>query len=110
MDTAAHLEGGDTGSDLASLMASYQQGSSEATASLIARISPLLYRFVASQMGSRSEAEDLLQEVWLKIHRARHTYRPGEPVLPWVYAIARHVRVDNYRKRRRISSHEATGQ
>lgn len=108
MNTAAHTKGADAGPDLVSLMASYQQADGEATASLIAYVSPLLYRFLASQMGSRSEAEDLLQEVWLKIHRARHTYRPGEPVLPWVYAIARHVRVDSYRKRRRISSHEAT--
>ena len=33
-------------------------------------------------------------------------YRPGEPLLPWVYAIARRVRVDNYRKRQRITSRE----
>ncbi len=35
-----------------------------------------------------------------------HTYRPGEPLLPWIYAIARHVRVDHYRKRQRIASRE----
>ena len=48
----------------------------------------------------------MLQDAWLRIHRARHTYRPGEPLLPWVYAIARRVRVDNYRKRYRIASRE----
>ena len=42
----------------------------------------------------------------MRIHRVRHTYRPGEPVLPWIYAIARRVRVDGYRKTRRISLHE----
>ena len=31
---------------------------------------------------------------------------PGEPLLPWVYAIARCVRVDSYRKRRRIAGRE----
>jgi RNA polymerase sigma-70 factor (ECF subfamily) len=36
----------------------------------------------------------------------RHTYRPGEPVLPWIYAIARRVRVDGYRRTRRITLHE----
>lgn len=36
----------------------------------------------------------------------RHTYRPGEPLLPWAYAIARRVRVDSYRKRQRIASRE----
>ena len=42
----------------------------------------------------------------MRIHRVRHTYRPGEPVLPWVYAIARRVRVDGYRKSRRVTAHE----
>lgn len=92
--------------DLAGLMTLYQQADSDATVALIAAVSPLLYRFLAGQMGSRLEAEDLLQDVWLKIHSARHSYRPGEPVLPWMYAIARHVRVDSYRKRRRISNRE----
>jgi RNA polymerase sigma-70 factor (ECF subfamily) len=42
----------------------------------------------------------------MRIHRVRHTYRPGEPVLPWIYAIARRVRVDGYRRTRRIALHE----
>ena len=53
------------------------------------------------------EAEDLLQNTWLRIHKARHTYRAGAPVLPWVFAIAKHVRVDGYRKRRRILQYES---
>jgi RNA polymerase sigma-70 factor (ECF subfamily) len=36
----------------------------------------------------------------------RHTYRPGEPVLPWLYAIARNIRVDQYRKARRVEDRE----
>ena len=96
----------ETAAELVDLMIRYQKADSEATVALISAVSPLLYRFLASQMGSRSDAEDLLQDVWLKIHSARHTYRPGEPVLPWFYAIARHVRIDNYRKRRRLAQRE----
>ena len=96
----------DTAPDLVDLMTRYHEGASEATAAILHAVSPLLYRFLASQMGSRADAEDLLQDVWLKIHAARHSYRPGEPVLPWLYAIARHVRVDHYRKRRRLSRYE----
>ena len=66
----------------------------------------MLLRFFTSQCGSRAEAEDLLQDTWLQIHKARHTHRPGEPVLPWIYAIARHVRVDGYRRSQRIRSRE----
>jgi RNA polymerase sigma-70 factor (ECF subfamily) len=71
-------------------------------------VSPLLLRFFTSQTGSRTEAEDLLQDTWLQIHKARQTHRPGEPVLPWIYAIARHVRVDGYRRSQRIRSREQT--
>ncbi|MBV9038954.1 MAG: RNA polymerase sigma factor [Acidobacteriaceae bacterium] len=106
MNSSVDVPSAETGPDWVDLMVRYQGADSDATARLIAFASPLLYRFLASQLGSRAEAEDLLQEAWLKVHRARHTYRPGEPVLPWLYAIARHVRVDHYRKRRRISSHE----
>ena len=44
----------------------------------------------------------------MRIHRVRHTYRPGEPVLPWVYAIARRVRIDGYRRTQRITAHEVS--
>jgi RNA polymerase sigma-70 factor (ECF subfamily) len=85
------------------LMIQYQQAVPDAAAALIELLSPKLYGFFAAQMGSRAEADDMLQEVWLRIHRVRHTYRPGEPLLPWLYAIARRVRIDNYRKRRTAS-------
>jgi RNA polymerase sigma-70 factor (ECF subfamily) len=77
-----------------------------ATTELIQRLSPDLLRFFLAQEATRREAEDLLQNTWLRIHKARHTYRSGAPVLPWVFAIAKHVRVDGYRKRRRIQQHE----
>lgn len=91
---------------LEELMVEYQKADSVATTTLIELLSPQLYRFFAAQMGSRPDAEDMLQEVWLRIHRARHTYRAGEPLLAWVYAIARRVRVDNYRKRHRLAMRE----
>jgi RNA polymerase sigma-70 factor (ECF subfamily) len=91
-------------------MERYQQADPEAPGALIGALSPPLQRFFKSQVKSIEQADDLLQETWLRIHRVRHTYRPGEPVLPWVYAIARRVRVDGYRRHRRISMHElATG-
>ena len=87
-------------------MAAYQQGDRAAAEALIERVSPQLHRFFMAQFVSRRYADDLLQETWLRIHEARHTYRPGEPVLPWIYAIARHIRVDSYRKVRRTEIRE----
>jgi RNA polymerase sigma-70 factor (ECF subfamily) len=87
-------------------MERYQQADPEAPAALIAALSPALLRFFRSQAASREQADDLLQETWMRIHRVRHTYRPGEPVLPWIYAIARRVRIDGYRRTQRITAHE----
>jgi RNA polymerase sigma-70 factor (ECF subfamily) len=94
------------GQALEDLMAGYQAADASAAAELIRQVSPLLFRYLSAHVESRALAEDLLQECWLRIHRARHTYRPGQPVLPWVYAIARHTRVDGFRRRRRIEWHE----
>jgi RNA polymerase sigma-70 factor (ECF subfamily) len=85
-------------SNLEKLMARYQEGDYAAATDLIERIGPQLHRFFLAQSQSRKDADDLLQETWLRIHKVRHTYRPSEPALPWFYAIARHVRVDHYRK------------
>jgi len=93
-------------SNIETLMALYQQGDFTAAAALINRISPQLHRYFAAQSGSRAHADDLLQDTWLRIHKVRHTYRPGEPALPWLYAIARHVRIDHYRKSVRTATGE----
>ena len=89
-------------------MVRYQNADPAAAAALVSMLSPALLRFFRFNAGSREQAEDLLQETWLKIHRMRHTYRSGERVMPWVYAIAHHVRIDSYRKTRRVASHEAS--
>jgi RNA polymerase sigma-70 factor, ECF subfamily len=92
---------------LEALLERYQQADAQATTELIQRLSPDLLRFFLAQEAGRMEAEDLLQNTWLRIHKARHTYRSGAPALPWIFAIAKHVRVDGYRKRRRIRQHES---
>jgi RNA polymerase sigma-70 factor (ECF subfamily) len=92
--------------ELEQLMVRYQSGDAIAAKTLIDLLTRQLFSFFASQAENRADAADMTQDLWLRIHRVRHTYRPGEPILPWVYAIARRVRIDNYRKSRRIRSRE----
>jgi RNA polymerase sigma-70 factor (ECF subfamily) len=92
--------------ELRDLMIRYQRADSDALEQLVGRVSPLLLRYFGGSNFGRNEAEDLLQECWIRVHRSRHTYRPSEPVMPWIYAIARHTRLDAYRKRRRLESRE----
>jgi RNA polymerase sigma-70 factor (ECF subfamily) len=96
----------ETGDNPDALMVRYQAGDFAAAKALIELVSPRLLRLFLSQRASRPDADDLLQETWLRIHKVRHTYRPGEPAMGWFFAIARHVRVDHYRRVRRNSARE----
>jgi RNA polymerase sigma-70 factor, ECF subfamily len=92
--------------ELRDLMMRYQRADATALDELVGRISPSLLRYFEGSSFRRDDAEDLLQECWIRIHRSRHTYRSSEPVMPWIYAIARHTRLDAYRRRRRLESRE----
>lgn len=48
----------------------------------------------AARSHSRDLLEDLVQDVLLSIHQKRHTYRSEYPILPWLFAIARHRWID----------------
>lgn len=87
-------------------MIRYQGGDLGAAAALVKELTPLLLRFLATETVSREHADDLVQEIWLRIHKIRHTYQPGGRFLPWLYSIARHVRIDHYRSVRRITKRE----
>jgi RNA polymerase sigma-70 factor (ECF subfamily) len=52
-------------------------------------------------------ADDLLQTTFLKLHRARTSYRPELPARPWVFTIAAGVRRDELRRRYRLPPHVA---
>lgn len=88
------------------LMSLYQQADERSATALIERVSPMLLRYFLIQAANRRHADDLMQETWMRVHQARHTYRRGEPVLPWIFAIARHAGIDNYRKARRVEASE----
>lgn len=102
----ASAETADEAAILRDLMVRYQQADGDAAAELVRRLSPMLLRFLAGPQQTRHHAEDMLQDCWLRIHRARKSYRPENPVLPWIFAIARHTRVDGYRRTSQVDQRE----
>jgi RNA polymerase sigma-70 factor (ECF subfamily) len=76
---------------LKALMASYQAGDLEAFDQLYALLVPAIRGFLRRRMIDAQHVDDLVQETFLQVHRARHTYDPTYPLLPWMLAIARHV-------------------
>lgn len=89
-------------------MCRYQAADSAAADELVTIVNPILARYYYALTGDSRLVEDLLQECWLRIHRARASYRPGEPALPWILAIARHTRVDQYRRWQRSTGRESS--
>jgi RNA polymerase sigma-70 factor, ECF subfamily len=81
-----------------SLMARYADGDSEAFEELFRRYEPCAYAFFVKRTGSRERAEDLYQELFLRIHRARDAYDPARPFSPWFYQIAHRLLVDDIRR------------
>lgn len=94
---------------LRTLMVAYQAGGYEAFEELYRALHGRICAYV--RLNSRDAAEDLTQEIFLQLHRARRTYDPAYPVLPWVFAIARHVLAMNRRtagrRPRLVTSEEA---
>ena len=88
------------------LLEQYQRGDADAAGSLVRAFSPALSRFCLMAGDPPDHVDDVLQEIWLRVHQARHTYLAGAPAKPWLFGIARHVRIDAYRKRRRITVRE----
>lgn len=56
-----------------------------------------LRQFIRAQVRDEQQTDDLLQEVFLKIHTHLDTVRAPEKVGNWLYQIARHVIADHYR-------------
>ena len=73
-------------------MREYQSGRFEAFDEIYASIAPAVRRYLLSRLsGEAAKADDLVQETFLQMHRARHTYDSSFPLMPWTMAIARHV-------------------
>jgi RNA polymerase sigma-70 factor, ECF subfamily len=62
-------------------------------------LSARLRGFIARRVGDETEAEDILQEVLLRIHRHGDTLQRATHVHAWVYQIARNAIADSYRAR-----------
>jgi RNA polymerase sigma-70 factor, ECF subfamily len=81
-------------------MERYARGDDEVFGLVYKMIAPRLYRFCLRLAVRRSDADDDFQETFLKLHRARASYRTGANPLYWAFAIARSVYLDRLRYRR----------
>jgi RNA polymerase sigma-70 factor (ECF subfamily) len=83
------------GVDFEELMRQSLAGDKRAYAELLRETARLLRPFLSRRLSFESEVDDLLQEILISVHKARHTYDGRRPYRPWVYAIAR-FRLQDY--------------
>jgi len=91
------------------LMLAYRDGDAAAFESLYGRYRTRLYRHLAHQCGDARLAEELYQDVWIKVIKARTGYEPLAKFSTWLFRIAHHRLIDHYRQNSRsvLSSYDS---
>src|SRR5438046_324640 len=75
------------------LMSLYQTGEYSAFEIIYSRHSGRVFEYLRKRTAVET-ARDLLQEIFLKVHRSRGQYSSQYPFLPWLFAISRNVLFD----------------
>lgn len=78
-------------------MSRYADGRDDAFATVYEILAPRLHTFLLRMTRNVALADDLLQETFLRVHRARGSFAKGAKLLPWGYAVARNVYIDHTR-------------
>jgi RNA polymerase sigma-70 factor (ECF subfamily) len=86
------------GSDIDSAMDRYARGDEAAFAALYDGLAPRLYGYLVRQTRDRGRAEELVQQTFFHIVRARGSFEPNAAVVPWAFAIARRLHIDAIRR------------
>lgn len=81
------------------LMLAYRGGDADAFASLYARHKGGLFRYMLRSVKERASAEELFQEVWMKLIDARSRYEPQAKFSTFLYTIAHNRMIDHWRRR-----------
>ncbi|PIR23464.1 MAG: hypothetical protein COV44_02770 [Deltaproteobacteria bacterium CG11_big_fil_rev_8_21_14_0_20_45_16] len=84
--------------DWGQLMVSAQVGDKVAYERLLTEVRDLVRGFFMSKIGDPHITEDLLQELLLGVHQARHTYDASLSFSSWMFAIARYKISDHWRR------------
>ncbi len=82
-------------------MAAYVGGDATAFRVIFARYAPLLLRAMLRELYVREEANDLVQQTFLQLHRARADFDLGQKLKPWVFTIAMNLKREYFRKKKR---------
>jgi RNA polymerase sigma-70 factor, ECF subfamily len=80
------------------LMLAFRRGDAMAFEALVRRHRALVFNYIFRFTGDRTRAEDILQEMWLKVVRSAQDYEPKARFTTWLYTLARNLCVDRARR------------
>jgi RNA polymerase sigma-70 factor (ECF subfamily) len=83
------------------LIARFQLGDVQAYDILVRRYKDQLLNFVFRFVGNRTDAEDIVQETFLRVYRNKHMYKEIAKFSTWVYTIAGNLAKTELRRRKR---------
>lgn len=87
------------------LVDAIRRGHGDAIARLVERYSPRLFSYLTRVLDDPTQAEDVLQEVWLRVMERLDSYDRNQPFVVWLFAVARHRAIDMLRERSRQTRH-----
>ncbi len=88
------------------LMLAYRGGDVEAFEALYARYRTRLYRYLLHHCGRRQLADEMFQEIWMSVVRARTHYEVAAKFRTWLFRIAHNRLIDGYRASGRLAEFE----
>ncbi|GAA0329682.1 RNA polymerase sigma factor SigX [Bacillus carboniphilus] len=62
-----------------------------------------VYHYLLYFTNSKSEAEDLTQDTFIKVFKTYKKFQQKSTIKTWIFSIARHVAIDHYRKKKMLS-------
>ena len=80
------------------LMMQFQGGDQVAFAVLVRRHKTPIFNFILRQIHNRSVAEDVVQDVFIRVVQKASTFKHEARFTTWVYSIARNLCIDHLRK------------
>ncbi|MDA0780989.1 MAG: sigma-70 family RNA polymerase sigma factor [Rickettsiales bacterium] len=92
---------------LEELMHRSQQGDKQAYASLLGECNRILKGYLMKKISNSEDVEDIIQEILISLHNARHTYDKSRPFKPWLFSIAKFRLYDHFRKIYKKSENES---
>ena len=85
-------------------MLAYRDGDAAAFEVLYARHRGRLFRYLLHQCARREQADEMFQEVWMSVIRARSGYEVSAKFTTWLFRIAHNRLIDGYRARGRLAA------